>query len=54
MLDEKPGWFGGTSIKERTGHVCKSGTGNIAWILPYPAPLKSIGAKTNHLPNIQG
>ena len=23
-------------------------------ILPYPPPVKSLGAKTNHLPNIQG
>jgi hypothetical protein len=54
VLDEKPGRFGGTSIKKRAGHVCKSGRDAIARILPYPAPLESFGAKTNHLPNIQG
>ena len=54
MLHQEPGRFGGTSIEECAGHVSKSGGGGIARILPYPPPVKPLGAKTNHLPNIQG
>ena len=55
MFDEKARRFGGPLIKEgASGHVCKSGQRKVARILPYPPPVKSLGAKTNHLPNIQG
>ena len=47
--------FGRPPIKEgASGHICKSRHQEFAWILPYPPPVKSLGAKTNHLPNIQG
>src|SRR5262249_42887197 len=55
MLDQKSRGFGGAPIQERAGsHVGKSGEEQVARILPYPPPWKSLGAKTNHLPNIQG
>ena len=55
MLDQKSRGFGGAPIEERAGgHICKSGEEQFARILPYPPPWKSLGAKTNHLPNIQG
>src|SRR4051812_5201874 len=55
MFDEKARGFGGPLIEESAGgHVSKSGQREIAGILPYPPPVKSLGAKTNHLPNIQG
>src|SRR5260370_25789727 len=55
MFDEKSRGFGRPPIKEgASGHVCKSGEEKFARILPYPPPVKSLGAKTNHLPNIQG
>src|SRR5258706_4684814 len=55
MFDEKSRGFGRPPIKEgASGHVCKSGEQEFARILPYPPPVKSLGAKTNHLPNIQG
>jgi len=55
MFDQKPRRLVGPPIKERaSGHVCKSGDQKFARILPYPPPGKSLGAKTNHLPNIQG
>src|SRR5262245_37835157 len=55
MLDQKSRGFGGAPIEERaSGHICKSGEEQFARILPYPPPGKSLGAKTNHLPNIQG
>src|SRR5215472_4282021 len=55
MLDQKSRGFGGAPIEERaSGHICKSGEKQFARILPYPPPWKSLGAKTNHLPNIQG
>src|SRR3954447_18633147 len=55
MFDEKARGFGGPLIKEGAGgHVSKSGQREIARILPYPSPVKSFGAETNHLPNIQG
>jgi hypothetical protein len=54
MFDEKSRGFGRPPIKEgASGHVCKSGGQEFARILPYPPPVKSLGAKTNHLPNIQ-
>src|SRR5205814_843978 len=47
--------FGRPPIQERArSHVWKSGEQQFARILPYPPPGKSLGAKTNHLPNIQG
>jgi hypothetical protein len=55
VFDEKAGRFGGTPIKKcANGHFCGSKHQEIARILPYPPPVKSLGAKTNHLPNIQG
>jgi hypothetical protein len=55
MFDEKSRRFVGPPIKEgASGHICKSGDQECARILPYPPPVKSLGAKTNHLPNIQG
>jgi hypothetical protein len=55
MSDDKSRWFVRPPIKERaSGHVRKSGEEKLARILPYPPPGKSLGAKTNHLPNIQG
>src|SRR5712671_2158160 len=55
MFDEKSRGFGRPPIKEgASGHVCKSGEQEFPRILPYPTPVKSLGAKTNHLPNIQG
>jgi hypothetical protein len=55
VFDEKSRGFGRPPIKERaSGHICKSGEQEFARILPYPPPVKSLGAKTNHLPNIQG
>ena len=55
VLDQRVERFGGPPIEERaSGHVCKSGEQEFARILPYPPPVKSLGAKTNHLPNIQG
>jgi hypothetical protein len=55
VLDQKTGGFGRPPIKEgASGHVCKSGEQEFARILPYLPPVKSLGAKTNHLPNIQG
>src|SRR5262249_54558527 len=55
MLDQKSRGFGGAPIEERaSGHICESGEEQFARILPYPPPGKSLGAKTNHLPNIQG
>ncbi len=55
MFDKKTRRFGGPPIKEGAGgHVCQSGEQEFARILPYPPPGKALGAKTNHLPNIQG
>src|SRR5262249_6566847 len=55
MLDQESRRFVGAPIQERTsGHVSQSGGQEFARILPYPKPAKSPGAKTNHLPNIQG
>ena len=55
MLDQKARRFGRPPIKEgASGHVCQSGREEFARILPYLPPVKSLGAKTNHLPNIQG
>jgi hypothetical protein len=55
MLDQKSRRFVGPPIKEgASGHVCQSGEEKFARILPYLPPVKSVGAKTNHLPNIQG
>src|SRR5262249_17775158 len=55
MLDQKSRGFGGAPIPERAGsQFRKSGEEQFARILPYPPPGKSLGAKTNHLPNIQG
>ena len=55
VLDQKSRGFGRPPIKEgASSHVCKSGEQEFARILPYPPPVKSLGAKTNHLPNIQG
>jgi hypothetical protein len=55
MSDQKSRGFGGPPIKEgASSHICKSGEEKFARILPYPSPVKSFGAKTNHLPNIQG
>ncbi|OIQ65907.1 hypothetical protein GALL_525300 [mine drainage metagenome] len=55
MLDEKARRFVRPPIKKgASGHVCDSGDQEFARILPYPPPVKSLGAKTNHLPNIQG
>src|SRR5205807_3705163 len=53
--DQKSRGFGGPPIQEgASSHVGKSGEEKFPWILPYPPPVKSLGAKTNHLPNIQG
>jgi hypothetical protein len=55
MLDQQSRRFGRTPIKEgASGHVSQSGEEKLARILPYLPPAKSVGAKTNHLPNIQG
>jgi hypothetical protein len=55
VLDQKSCRFGGPPIEEgASGHVCQSGEQEFARILPYLPPAKSVGAKTNHLPNIQG
>jgi hypothetical protein len=55
VLDEEARRFVRPPIKEgASGHVCDSGDQKFARILPYPPPRKSLGAKTNHLPNIQG
>ena len=55
VLDQETRRFVGPPIKEgASGHVCDSGDQEFARILPYPPPVKSLGAKTNHLPNIQG
>jgi hypothetical protein len=55
MLDQKARRFGRPPIKEgASGHICQSGREEFARILPYLPPVKSLGAKTNHLPNIQG
>src|SRR6202022_4440498 len=55
VFDEKSRGFGRPPIKEgASGHICKSGDQKFARILPYPPPVKSLRAKTNHLPNIQG
>jgi hypothetical protein len=55
VLDEEARGFVRPPIKEgASGHVCNSGDQKFARILPYPPPGKSLGAKTNHLPNIQG
>src|SRR5271167_3326491 len=55
VLDEKARRFVRPPIKEgASGHVCDSRDQEFARILPYPPPGKSLGAKTNHLPNIQG
>jgi hypothetical protein len=48
-------WFVGTAIKKGAkSHVSRSGVQEVAGILPYLPPRKAVGAKTNHLPNIQG
>ncbi len=45
--------FGGTAVKQSAkSHVSGPGQQEFAGILPYPPPVKFIGAKTNHLPNI--
>jgi hypothetical protein len=55
MLDEENRRLVGPPIEEgASGHVCNSGDEKFARILPQPPPLKPFGAKTNHLPNIQG
>jgi len=55
VLDQQSRRFVRPPIKEgASGHVCKSGDQEFARILPYPPPAESFGAKTNHLPNIQG
>jgi len=52
--DQKSRRFVRPPIKEgASGHVCQSGEKKFARILPYLPPVKSVGAKTNHLPNIQ-
>jgi len=53
--DDKSRRFVRPPIEERaSSHVCESGEEQFPRILPYPSPRKSLGAKTNHLPNIQG
>ena len=53
--DHESRGFGGPPVEERAGsHVWKSGEEQFPRNLPYPPPWKSLGAKTNHLPNIQG
>ena len=55
MFHQKARRFVRPPIKKgASGHVCDSGEEEFARILPYPPPVKSLGAKTNHLPNIQG
>jgi hypothetical protein len=55
VFDQKSRGFGRPPIEERaSSHVCESGEQEFARILPHPPPVKSLGAKTNHLPNIQG
>jgi hypothetical protein len=55
MLDCERQRFGWPPIEKCTkGHVYRSERQKVAWILPYPPPLELPGAKTNHLPNIQG
>src|SRR5262249_44558824 len=47
--------FGGPPVEGRaSSHVWKAGEEQFARNLPHPTPRKSLGAKTNHLPNIQG
>ena len=54
MLDRECQRFGWSPIEKCTkGHVQRSERQKVAWILPYPPPLELLGAKTNHLPNIQ-
>src|ERR1700731_1836765 len=54
VLDQKSGGFVRPPIEEGgSGHVFNSGDQEFARILPHPPPVKSLGAKTNHLPNIQ-
>lgn len=53
--DDKSRGFVRPPIKEGAcSHVGKSGEEKLTPILPYPPPGKSLGTKTNHLPNIQG
>jgi hypothetical protein len=55
VFDQKSRRLVRPPIKEgASGHVSKSGEQEFARILPHPPPVKSLGAKTNHLPNIQG
>jgi hypothetical protein len=55
VLDGKRVWFGGAAIEEcAKGHVSSPSRQEVDGILPYPPPRKRLGAKTNHLPNIQG
>src|SRR5262249_16668148 len=55
MLDEKARRLVRPPIeKGASGHIGQSGGQENARILPYPPPGKSLGAKTNHLPYIQG
>src|SRR5579864_2163907 len=55
VLDEKARRFVGPPVKKRaSGHILESGGQENAWILPYPTPGEVLGAKTNHLPYIQG
>ena len=53
--DQESRGFGWAPIEERTsGHVSQSGEEQLPRTLPQPSPVKSLGAETNHLPNIQG
>src|ERR1700736_5666610 len=55
MLDREGQRFGWPPIEKcAKGHICRSEGQKFARILPYPPPLELLGAKTNHLPNIQG
>src|SRR5437773_2916491 len=55
MLDREGQRFGWPPIEKcAKGHVYSSERQKGARILPYPPPLELLGAKTNHLPNIQG
>jgi hypothetical protein len=52
-FDGEGAGFGRTAVKKcAKDHVSSSGQQEFAGILPYPPPVKFIGAKTNHLPNI--